>query len=99
MAQRSMAELADSILLAADAIPAGHVATYGDIARLVGCGPRLVARVLATRGGDAAWWRVVRANGTIAEHLVAEGSRRLAGEGVPVRSGRVDLAAHRAVPE
>ena len=99
MVPPSMAELADSILLAADAIPPGHVATYGDIARIVGCGPRLVARVLATRGGDACWWRVVRADGTIAEHLVAEASTRLAGEGVGVRSGRVDLRVHRAAPE
>ena len=93
----SMAELADSILLAAESIPAGRVSTYGDIARIVGCGPRLVARVLATQGDAVCWWRVIRANGTIAEHLVAEGSRRLAEECVPVRSGRVDLTRFRAV--
>jgi alkylated DNA nucleotide flippase Atl1 len=93
----SMAELADSILLATDAIPAGLVSTYGDIARIVGCGPRLVARVLAGSGGETCWWRVVRADGTIAPHLVAEGSRRLAAEGVPTRAGRVDLARHRAL--
>ena len=93
---RTMAELSDSILLAADAIPPGRVSTYGDIAKVVGCGPRLVARVLATSGGQACWWRVVRSNGTIAEQLVAEGSRRLAADGVPTRQGRVDLAGYRA---
>ena len=92
----SMAELADSILLAPDAIPAGQVSTYGDIAKVVGCGPRLVARVLAGSGGQACWWRVVRADGTIAEHLVGEASTLLAGEGVSVRAGRVDLRLHRA---
>jgi alkylated DNA nucleotide flippase Atl1 len=92
----SMAELADSILLATDAIPAGKVSTYGDIAKVVGCGPRLVARVLAGSGGQACWWRVVRADGTIAAHLVGEASTRLAGEGVAVRAGRVDLRLHRA---
>ena len=92
----SMAELADSILLATDAIPAGQVSTYGDIAKVVGCGPRLVARVLAGSGGRACWWRVVRSNGSIAEHLVAEASTRLAREGVSVRAGRVDLKLHRA---
>ncbi|MFT4110431.1 MGMT family protein [Propionicimonas sp.] len=91
-----MAELADSILMAADAIPAGCVSTYGDIARIVGCGPRLVARVLATSGGETCWWRVVRADGSIAPHLVAEGSRLLAEEGVPTRAGRVELARFRA---
>ena len=92
----SMAELADSILLAADAIPSGSVSTYGDIARIVGCGPRLVARVLATAGGDVCWWRVVRSDGTIAAHLVVEGSARLAAEGVQAPGGRVDLRRHRA---
>ena len=92
----SMAELADSILMVADAIPSGQVSTYGDLARVVGCGPRLVARVLASSDGQVCWWRVVRADGTIAEHLVAEGSQRLASEGVAVRAGRVDLARHRA---
>jgi methylated-DNA-protein-cysteine methyltransferase related protein len=94
----TMAELADSILLAADTIPSGSVSTYGDIARIVGCGPRLVARVLATAGGDVCWWRVVRADGTIAAHLVAEGSARLAQEGVPAPGGRVDLGRYRAEP-
>ncbi len=92
----SMAELADSILLATDAIPAGSVSTYGDIAKVVGCGPRLVARVLAGSGGQTCWWRVIRADGTIAPQLVAEASGRLAAEGVAVRAGRVDLKRHRA---
>jgi alkylated DNA nucleotide flippase Atl1 len=92
----TMAELADSILLATDSIPPGRVSTYGDIAKLVGCGPRLVARVLANSGGEACWWRVVRADGTIAPQLVAEGSRRLAEEGVPARAGRIDLSRFRA---
>jgi alkylated DNA nucleotide flippase Atl1 len=91
-----MAELADSILLVADAIPFGQVSTYGDIARVVGCGPRLVARVLAGSGGQTCWWRVIRADGTIAAPLVVEASERLAGEGVSVRAGRVDLSKFRA---
>lgn len=95
----TMAELADSILLATDAIPAGQVSTYGDIARVVGCGPRLVARVLAGSGGETCWWRVVRADGTIAPHLVAEGTTRLTGEGVRVREGRIELARYRAALE
>jgi Predicted methylated DNA-protein cysteine methyltransferase len=91
-----MAELSDSILLAASAIPAGMVSTYGDLAKVVGCGPRLVARVLSTSGGETCWWRVVRSNGTIASGLVVEASELLAGEGVPVREGRVELARFRA---
>jgi alkylated DNA nucleotide flippase Atl1 len=91
-----MAELSDSILLAASAIPSGTVSSYGDLAKVVGCGPRLVARVLSTSGGSVCWWRVVRADGTIAAPLVVEASELLAGEGVPVRDGRVDMARFRA---
>jgi alkylated DNA nucleotide flippase Atl1 len=91
-----MAELSDSILLAAAAIPPGKVSTYGDLAKVVGCGPRLVARVLSTSGGSTCWWRVVRSNGTIAAPFVAEASQLLAGEGVPVREGRVEMARFRA---
>jgi len=83
-------ELTDSVLLAVASIPPGRVASYGQIAAIVGRGgPRGVARIMATRGGDVCWWRVVRADGTIAPHLVAEASRRLAAEGVVVRAGRV----------
>ncbi|MCE1173515.1 MAG: MGMT family protein [Propionibacteriales bacterium] len=92
----TMNDTADSILLAAAAIPPGQVASYGDLGRVVGCGPRLVARVLSTSGGGTCWWRVVRADGTIAAPLVAEATRLLADEGVVVVDGRIDLAKYRA---
>ena len=83
-------EIADSVLLAVASIPPGQVASYGQIAEIVGQGgPRTVARIMATRGGSVCWWRVVHADGTIAPHLAAEASRRLAAEGVVVRDGRV----------
>ena len=96
MASPSMAELAYSIVLATHAIPPGKVSTYGDLGRIVGCGPRLVARVLARSDGEACWWRVIRADGTIAPQLVTECSRLLTAEGVGVRAGRVDLKLYRA---
>ncbi|MBV8461933.1 MAG: MGMT family protein [Acidimicrobiales bacterium] len=72
------------------AIPEGFVRTYGDIDPRA---PRLVGRVLATTTEDLPWHRVVRADGS-----AAKGRRQLdllRGEGVPVRGGRVDLAAAR----
>lgn len=84
-------EAAESVLLAVATIPEGRVTTYGAIGRMVGCGPRVVARILATRGDEVCWWRVIRANGTIAPQLVEEGSRLLKAEGVGVRRGVVDL--------
>ena len=73
-------------------IPPGRVSTYGAIGRLVGVGPRRVARALSQGGGAVPWHRVVRADGTAAEPVRVRQLELLAGEGVPVRSGRVDLA-------
>jgi alkylated DNA nucleotide flippase Atl1 len=76
-----------------DRIPPGRVSTYGAIGRLVGVGPRRVARALSSGGGAVPWYRVVRADGTAAEPVRAQQLELLAGEGVPVRRGRVDLAS------
>ena len=74
-------------------IPPGRVSTYGAIGRLVGVGPRRVARALSQGGGAVPWHRVVRADGSVAEPVRVEQLGLLAAEGVPVRSGRIDLAA------
>ena len=75
-------------------IPPGRVSTYGAIGRLVGIGPRRVARALSSGGGGAVpWYRVVRADGTAAEPVRVEQLARLAAEGVPMRNGRVDVSA------
>lgn len=74
-------------------IPPGRVSTYGAIGRLIGIGPRRVARALSSGGGAVPWYRVVRADGSAARPVRAEQLGLLAAEGVPVRAGRVDLAA------
>lgn len=83
------------------AIPRGCVASYGEIARRAGLPgrARLVGHVLGTQGDQALpWQRVLRADGRIAfpagSRAFREQVRRLAAEGVLVRNGRVDLAAH-----
>ena len=75
-----------------DRIPPGRVSSYGAIGRLVGVGPRRVARALSSGGGAVPWHRVLRADGTAAEAVRVRQLELLAGEGVPVRNGRVDLA-------
>jgi alkylated DNA nucleotide flippase Atl1 len=74
-------------------IPPGRVSTYGAIGRLIGIGPRRVARALSSGGGSVPWYRVVRADGTAAEPVRVEQLALLAAEGVPVRDGRVDVSA------
>jgi len=84
------------ILDAVCAIPEGFVRTYGDVSPAA---PRLAGRLLATEHApDVPWWRVVRADGSLA---AGEAQRaRLEAEGVPFRRGaraRVDLE-HARVP-
>jgi alkylated DNA nucleotide flippase Atl1 len=74
-------------------IPPGRVSTYGAIGRLVGIGPRRVARALSSGGGAVAWYRVVRADGSAAQPVRVRQLELLAAEGVPMRNGRVDVSA------
>lgn len=76
----------DRIVAAVRAIPEGFVRTYGDIWPPA---PRLTGRVLRTTSAMVPWWRVVRADGSLAAG--AEQRARLLDEGVPFESGRVDL--------
>jgi alkylated DNA nucleotide flippase Atl1 len=66
--------------------------SYGDIAEFVGCpSARMVGRVLSTDGGGVPWHRVMRSDGTCAEHLRERQLELLRAEGVPLRGTRVDL--------
>ncbi|WP_150461022.1 MGMT family protein [Nesterenkonia ebinurensis] len=77
-------------------VPAGRVATYGDIAALADLPtPRLVGRVLREDGGDLPWHRIIRANGVPAPHLRAEQLERLRAEGVLAEGHRVNLRRYR----
>jgi alkylated DNA nucleotide flippase Atl1 len=87
------ADVDEAVFDAVERIPSGRVSTYGAIGRLVGIGPRRVARALALGGGSVPWHRVVRADGTAAEPVRVHQLELLAAEGVPVRGGRVDLSA------
>lgn len=80
-------------------IPAGRVATYGQIAELAGrCTPRMVGYAMASvpHGSDIPWHRVINSRGTIS--LKGEGRdvqrALLEAEGIAFGpDGRVDLAA------
>jgi len=92
-------EAAERILAAVRAIPRGQVAGYGEVARRAGLPgrARLAARVLSTNTDRTLpWHRVLRSDGRIAFPEGSEGfreqSRRLRGEGIDVRNGRVRMA-------
>lgn len=72
-------------------IPAGFVRTYGDVSPGA---PRFAGSVLfAVDEPDLPWWRVVRADGSLAKG--ARQRRLLIAEGVPFRGERVEMAAAR----
>ena len=92
-------EAAERILAAVRAIPRGQVAGYGEVAKRAGLPgrARLAARVLSTNTDRTLpWHRVLRSDGRIAFPEGSEGfreqSRRLRGEGIDVRNGRVRMA-------
>lgn len=88
--------LPERILACVESIPPGKVMTYGDVAEYTGTrAVRMVGRVLSLDGGTVPWHRVLRADGTLAEHLYTEQRQRLLSEGVRFVGDRVDLAAHR----
>ena len=73
------------------ATPPGFVRAYGDVSPGA---PRFAGTVLSqTEDDDVPWFRVVRADGSL-----AKGARQRAlldAEGVPFRGDRVDLAVAR----
>lgn len=79
-------------------IPPGRVATYGDIARVLGVGPRQVGRAMGMLDDGAPWHRVVRADGTPASCHGGQAPVLLSREATPIIGDRVDLRAARWVP-
>ncbi len=86
-------EFAERVLVVVEQIPRGRVSTYGTIADHVGgSGPRRVGRVMSLFGGSVAWWRVVRADGSLPPSHGDEARARYLDEGTPLRpSGRIDM--------
>lgn len=81
-------------LRVAESIPAGKVATYGDIATVVGESARWVGRVMTLYGANVPWWRVVNAQGTISGHT-ARAYVFWCEEGTPVAGQKVCLSLAR----
>jgi methylated-DNA-protein-cysteine methyltransferase related protein len=75
-------------------IPPGFVRSYGDVSPGA---PRFAGSILfAVDEPELPWWRVVRADGSLAKGT--EQKERLTAEGVPFRGERVDMAVAR-LPE
>ncbi len=88
MADASFPEAVAEVL---DGLGPGDVVTYGEVAMEAGFpgAHRAVGTFLRDRGDDHAWWRVIRADGTLAASDPTDQARRLAAEGIQCRDGRV----------
>lgn len=97
-------DLEELVLRLVERVPPGRATTYGAVAAAVRevlgrGGPRQVGSVLARSGGGVPWWRVVRADGSVAPGLVDRAAAHHRAEGVPARApGVVDLARAGWVP-
>ncbi|MGI9822564.1 MGMT family protein [Agromyces sp. Marseille-Q5079] len=95
----------EAVLMVVADIPSGQVATYGDVAALLGTrGARAVGGVMARYGSDVAWWRVIRAGGRPPAGHAESARVHYEREGTPLLpSGdddgyRIDLAVARWRP-
>lgn len=79
------------VLAVVDAIEAGDVMTYGEVAAEAGKpgAARAVGGILRRHGDGHPWWRVVAANGRLVPGGEARHTEALQAEGVPVANGRV----------
>ena len=73
--------------------PPGFVRAYGDVSPGA---PRFAGTVLfGCDDPTVPWWRIVRADGSIATHAPARQRALLEDEGVPFRGERVDMRVAR----
>lgn len=106
-------DFVENVLRIVDAIPAGFVMTYGDVAAEVrshvdladaddAYGAWLVGQVMARFGSDVPWWRVIRASGHPPKYHEAEAWALYVAEQTPLtgprENYRIDLARARFRP-
>ena len=86
-----MSVRAERVLDRIRATPPGFVRAYGDVSPGA---PRFAGAVLAgDQDPDLPWWRIVRADGTLAKG--ARQRKLLEAEGIPFVGDRVDMRAAR----
>jgi alkylated DNA nucleotide flippase Atl1 len=90
--------LVERVLVAVEQVPRGRVVSYGDLAELLGIGPRLVGRVMSLYGANVTWWRVTNASGDLPAHLADEARAHWADEGITWKPNGVGcrITQHRA---
>ena len=100
--RNQIAQKYERIYIEVAKIPEGTVATYGQIAERVGCGPREVGRALSKLPPYTSypWHRVINARGMVSirsgNHMAHHDQEaRLEREGIVFVNGRVNLEIYR----
>lgn len=78
--------IVERVLRAVEQVPPGRVVAYGDIAVLVGIGPRQVGSIMRHWGGNVAWWRVTNRDGDLGHGLLARARPHWDAEGIVVKA-------------
>ncbi len=88
----------ERVLRAVEQVPSGRVVSYGDLATLVGIGPRQVGTIMRLYGSNVTWWRVTNASGDLPVPLMDDVRERWALEGILLKpNGRgCRIAEYRA---
>ncbi|GAA2034165.1 MGMT family protein [Yaniella flava] len=90
-------ELHERIRAVIASVPAGSVASYGDIAELAGAStPRIIGWVLKEDGADLPWHRIVRTDGSVAK---PQQLAYLRDEGLDIPGKTIDMRRYRWDPE
>ena len=98
-----MSTLAEQVYAVAKLVPPGRVVSYGDLAELLGTGPRQIGQAMSQCDEPGVpWWRVTNSYGDPPHHLRERAFAHFAAEdmtikpnglGVSMRDYRADLAA------
>lgn len=80
--------VAEQVLRAVELVPPGRVVSYGDLAELVGIGPRQVGAVMRAYGAGVTWWRVTNAAGDFTPQLLDQAAPHWAEEGIMLKPNR-----------
>lgn len=78
--------LVEEICRVVESVPAGYATTYGAVAKVVGCGPRQVGKIIQETGGALPWWRLVNAKGQLPAPLTQAAVTHWENEGTPLRN-------------
>lgn len=94
----------EAVLDLAAIVPSGRVLSYGDVAELLDTGgARLVGRIMFLYGAAVPWWRIIRADGSLPDELMARALPHYRGEGTPLTPGtgpdKVRMAMARWTPQ